>query len=68
MCFKSNAFARRQRYGRPCGCCSLCTRELLRGETGWRLNGLNVCADCFPALARAELAPYEIVFGMEEGR
>ena len=39
--------------------------ELLRGERGWYLNGQSVCADCFPAFARAELAPCETVFGME---
>ena len=58
---------RRRPYGRPCGRCSLCGRELLRGERGWYLNGQSVCADCFPALARAELLPYEITFGTEEG-
>ena len=39
--------------------------RLLRGERGWYLNGQSVCADCFPAFARAELAPCETVFGME---
>ena len=55
----------RRPYGRPCGRCSLCGCELLRGERGWYLNGQSVCADCFPAFARAELAPCETVFGME---
>ena len=55
------------RRGRPCGRCSLCGGTLLCGEQGWYLNGQSVCADCFPALARAELAPYEITFGTEEG-
>ena len=56
---------KRRPYGRPCGRCSLCGCELLRGERGWYLNGQSVCADCFPAFARAELAPCETVFGME---
>ena len=56
---------KRRPYGRPCGRCSLCGCELLRGEHGWYLNGQSVCADCFPAFARAELAPCETVFGME---
>ena len=56
---------KRRPYGRPCGRCSLCGCELLRGECGWYLNGQSVCADCFPAFARAELAPCETVFGME---
>ena len=58
---------KRRPYGRPCGRCSLCGCELLRGERGWYLNGQSVCADCFPAFARAELAPCETVFGMEGG-
>lgn len=69
MRFKlDTAAARRARFGRPCGCCSLCARTLLRGERGWYLNGQCVCADCFPAFARAELACCETVFGMEEER
>ena len=56
---------KRRPYGRPCGRCALCGCELLRGEHGWYLNGQSVCADCFPAFARAELAPCETVFGME---
>lgn len=58
--------ARRARYGHPCAQCSLCARTLLRGERGWYLNGLSVCADCFPTFARIELAPCEITFGTEE--
>ena len=53
-------------YGRPCGLCSLCARELLRGEMGWYLNGMRVCAECFPAFARVELAGCEVTFGMED--
>lgn len=60
-----HSMSRDGRYGRPCGCCSLCGRTLVRGEAGWYLNGQNICADCFLAFARAELAPYETVFGME---
>ena len=56
----------RARFGAPCARCSLCRRELLRGEEGWYLNGRSVCGDCFDVFARAELAPYEITFGMEE--
>ena len=67
MHLRSSAIpVRRPAYGKPCGRCSLCGGELLRGEHGWYLNGQSVCADCFPAFARAELSPCEIIFGTEE--
>lgn len=62
---RNDQAARLLRRGRPCGRCSLCGGELLCGEKGWYLNGQSVCENCFPALARVELAPYEIIFGTE---
>ena len=43
--------------------CSLCAQDIEAGETMWCVNGLTVCADCFPGFARAELAPYELICG-----
>lgn len=45
--------------------CTLCGREILRGEEYWACNGHLACRDCFPDLARRELAPCREVRGRE---
>lgn len=45
--------------------CTLCGREILRGEEYWAWNGLLACGDCLPDLARRELAPCREVRGGE---
>lgn len=45
--------------------CTLCGREILRGEEYWACNGHFSCGDCFPDLARRELAPCREVRGRE---
>ena len=45
--------------------CTLCGREILPGEEYWACNGHLACGDCFPALARRELAPCREVRGKE---
>ena len=47
--------------------CTLCGREITRGEEYWACNGSRVCTGCLPELARRELAPCREVRG-EEGR
>nr|WP_325301642.1 hypothetical protein [uncultured Oscillibacter sp.] len=46
--------------------CTLCGREILRGEEYWACNGLLSCGACFPDLARRELAPCREILGREE--
>ena len=46
--------------------CTLCGREILRGEEYWSCNGHQACAACLPDLARRELAPCREVRGREE--
>ena len=45
--------------------CTLCGREVLWGEEYWACNGHLACGDCFPDLARRELAPCREVRGRE---
>ena len=45
--------------------CTLCGREILRGEEYWPCNGHLSCGECFPDLARRELAPCREVRGRE---
>ena len=45
--------------------CTLCGREILRGEEYWACNGHLSCGECFPDLARRELAPCREVRGRE---
>ena len=45
--------------------CTLCGREVLRGEEYWACNGHLACGDCFPDLARRGLAPCREVRGRE---
>jgi hypothetical protein len=53
------------RPGRRAFRCTLCGREILPGEEYWACNGHLACGDCFPALARRELAPCREVRGKE---
>lgn len=46
--------------------CTLCGREILRGEEYWACNGQRACRECLPELARRELAPCREVRGREE--
>ena len=48
--------------------CTLCGREITRGEEYWACNGLLACADCLPELARRELAPCREIRGGEVRR
>ena len=45
--------------------CTLCGREILRGEDYWSWNGHLACGECLPDLARRELAPCREVRGRE---
>ena len=45
--------------------CTMCGREIIRGEEYWVCNGSQVCAACFPELARRELAPCRDICGKE---
>ena len=45
--------------------CTLCGREICRGEEYWACNGSLACGECLPALARRELAPCREVCGRE---
>ena len=45
--------------------CTLCGREILRGEEYWSCNGHQACAACLPDLARRELAPCREILGRE---
>ena len=45
--------------------CTLCGREILRGEEYWACNGHRCCWECLPELARRELAPCREVRGRE---
>ena len=46
--------------------CTLCGREIIKGEEYWYCNGSTVCRECLPSFARAELAPYRQTRGKEE--
>lgn len=45
--------------------CTLCGREIVRGEEYWACSGSWVCAECLPELARRELAPCHETRGKE---
>ena len=45
--------------------CTLCGREILRGEEYWACNGSRVCAGCLAEFARLELAPCREIRGEE---
>lgn len=45
--------------------CTLCGREILRGEEYWSCNGQLSCGECLPDLARRELAPCREIRGRE---
>lgn len=45
--------------------CTLCGREILRGEEYWLCSGLLACGECLPELARRELAPCREIRGRE---
>jgi len=47
-------------------CCTLCGREIGRGEEYWSCNGHTVCPDCLGAFARQEFSPFRQVRGREE--
>ena len=46
-------------------CCTLCGREITRGEEYWACNGSSVCADCLGTFARQELACCREIRGKE---
>ncbi len=48
--------------------CTLCGREIVRGEIYWYCNGSTVCGGCLGTFARAELAPFRQVRGEEACR
>ena len=54
-----------RRPGRRALRCTLCGREILRGEEYWACNGHLSCGDCFSELARLELAPCREILGRE---
>ena len=45
--------------------CTLCGREIVRGEEYWACNGSLSCTECLPILARQELAPCHETHGKE---
>ena len=45
--------------------CTLCGREILRGEEYWACNGQRACRECLAELARRELAPCREILGGE---
>lgn len=45
--------------------CTLCGREILRGEEYWACSGQLACGACLPELAKRELAPCREVCGRE---
>lgn len=45
--------------------CTLCGREITSGEEYWCCNGHQACGECFPDLARQELAPCREICGKE---
>lgn len=55
----------RRRLGEAALRCTLCGREILRGEEYWACSGHLACGECLPALARRELAPCREVRGRE---
>lgn len=55
----------RRRPGKGALRCTLCGREILRGEEYWACNGHLACGECFLDLARRELFPCREVRGRE---
>ena len=47
-------------YEKVCACCDRCGGEIYEGESYHRLNGENVCDDCFERFARILLRPYRV--------
>ena len=45
--------------------CTLCGREIVRGEEYWACNGCRACRECLPELAQRELAPCREIRGRE---
>ncbi len=45
--------------------CTLCGREIARGEEYWCCNGCLACRACLPELARQELASCREIHGRE---
>lgn len=45
-------------YDHVAGCCDQCGGEIYLGEEYHRINGENVCDDCFEGFARLLLRPY----------
>ena len=45
--------------------CTLCGREIGRGEEYWACNGDRACVRCLADLARRELAPCREIRGRE---
>lgn len=45
--------------------CTLCGREIVRGEEYWCCNGALSCTGCLPELARRELRPCREIRGRE---
>ncbi len=56
--------AKRRPAGRALRC-TLCGREIVRGEEYWACSGCLACLDCLPDLARRELAPCREIRGRE---
>ena len=45
-------------YDSVCACCDQCGGEIYLGETYHRINGENVCDDCFERFAQQLLRPF----------
>ena len=46
------------RFDGVCACCDQCGGEIYCGEEYYRINGENVCEDCFCDFARILLHPF----------
>ena len=46
------------RFDGVCACCDQCGGEFYCGEEYYRINGENVCEDCFVDYARVLLRPF----------
>ena len=46
------------RFEGVCACCDQCGGEIYCGEGYYRINGENVCEDCFVDYARSLLRPF----------
>ncbi|MCI8480477.1 MAG: hypothetical protein HFG08_06320 [Oscillibacter sp.] len=45
--------------------CTVCGREITKGQEYWACNGSRVCAGCLAEFARLELAPCREIRGEE---